>query len=176
MDRGAWRATALLLLLLLLSRFSRVRLFATPWTAAYQAPPSMDFPGKSTGVGCHRLLQKVAQSYPILCNSMDCSLPGSSVSGILQAKILEWVAIPFSKGSSKPRDRTQVSPTAGRLFIFWATRLFQRGAKIKDIGGCDGHIRTHKAPWGPAWVQCLFGKLTILSWLFSEIQQKREKL
>ena len=124
-----------------------------------------DFPGESTGVGCHCLLQKVAQSYPILCDSMDCSLPGSSVSGILQAKILEWVAIPFSKGSSKPRDRTQVSPTAGRFFIFWATRLFQTGAKIKDIGGCSGHIRTHKAPWGPAWVQCLwqinYFKLTI---------------
>ena len=45
-------------LLLLLSHFSRVRLLATPWTAAYQAPPSMDFPSKSTGVGCHCLLRK----------------------------------------------------------------------------------------------------------------------
>ena len=49
-------ANILALLLLLLSRFSRVRLLATPWTAAYQAPLSMDFPGKSTGVGCHCLL------------------------------------------------------------------------------------------------------------------------
>ena len=40
---------------------SRVRLLATPWTAAYQAPPSMDFPGKSTGVGCHCLLRKTEQ-------------------------------------------------------------------------------------------------------------------
>ena len=51
----------------------------------------------------------VAQSCPTLCNPMNCSLPGSSVHGILQARILEWVAIPFSKGSSQPRDWTCVS-------------------------------------------------------------------
>jgi len=47
---------------------------------------------------------------------MDCSLPGSSVHGILQARILEWVVIPFSRGSSRPRDQTWVSCTAGRFF------------------------------------------------------------
>ena len=52
---------------------------------------------------------------------MDCSQPGSSVHGILQARILEWVAIPFSRGSSWPRDRTRVSCPAGRLFTIWAT-------------------------------------------------------
>ena len=52
----------------------------------------------------------VAQSRPTLCGPMDSSPPGSSVHGILQARILEWVAIPFSRGSSQPRDRTQVSP------------------------------------------------------------------
>ena len=57
-----------------------------------------------------------------LCDPVDCSLPGSSVRGILQAGILEWVAIPFSKGSSQPRDRIQVSWTAVELFIVWATR------------------------------------------------------
>ena len=121
---------------------SPVRLLATPWTAAYQAPPSMGFsrqeywsgvplpspaaaaakllqscptlrphrrqptrlphpwdsPDKNTGVGCHFLLQcmkvkSVAQSCLTLSNPMDCSLPGSSVHGIFQAKILEWVAI-----------------------------------------------------------------------------------
>ena len=50
-----------------------------------------------------------------LCNPVDCSPPGSSVCGILQARILEWVAIPFSRGSSPPRDRTWVSCIAGRL-------------------------------------------------------------
>ena len=53
---------------------------------------------------------------------MDCSLPGFSVHGVFQARILEWVAIPFSRGSSWPRDQTQVSCTAGRLFTDWATR------------------------------------------------------
>ena len=51
----------------------------------------------------------VPQSCPTLCNPMDCSLPGSSVHRILQARILEWVAMPSSRGSSSPRDRTQVS-------------------------------------------------------------------
>ena len=53
--------------------------------------------------------------------TMDCSPPGSSVHGILQARILEWVAIPFSRGSSQPRDQTQVSCIAGRGFNLWAT-------------------------------------------------------
>ena len=57
-----------------------------------------------------------------LCDPVDCSLPGSSVHGILQARILEWVAISFSKGSSRPRDQTAVSCIAGRRFTLWATR------------------------------------------------------
>ena len=52
---------------------------------------------------------KLLQSCPTLCNSMDCSPPGSSVHGILQAGILEWVAMPSSKGSSQPRDWTRIS-------------------------------------------------------------------
>ena len=60
---------------------------------------------------------KVAQSCPTLCNSTDYT-----VHGILQARILEWVAVPFSKGSSQPRDRTQVSCNAGRFLTSWATR------------------------------------------------------
>ena len=53
---------------------------------------------------------KSLQSHQTLCDPMDCSPPGSSVYGILQARILEWVTFPFSRGSSQPRDRTQVSP------------------------------------------------------------------
>ena len=53
---------------------------------------------------------------------MDCSPPDSLVHGILQARILEWVATSFSRGSSQPRDRTQVSCIAGRHFNLWATR------------------------------------------------------
>ena len=65
---------------------------------------------------------EVAQSSPTLCDPVDCSLPGSSVHGILQARILEWVAISFPRGSSQPRDWTQVSHIAGRRFTLWATR------------------------------------------------------
>ena len=56
------------------------------------------------------------------CNPIDCSLSGSSVHGILQAIILEWVAISFSRGSSRPRDQTWVSSTVGRFFTIWAPR------------------------------------------------------
>ena len=59
----------------------------------------------------------VTQLCLILCNPMNCSLPDSSVHGILQARILEWVAVPFSRGSSQPRDQTQVSCIAGRFFL-----------------------------------------------------------
>ena len=59
---------------------------------------------------------EVTQSCPTLCNPVDCSPPGSSVHEILQARILEWVAISFSRGSFQPRDRTQVSRIAGRHF------------------------------------------------------------
>ena len=57
-----------------------------------------------------------------LCDSMDCSLPDSSVYGILQATILKWVAIPFSRGSSQPRDWTWISCIAGRFLTIWAIR------------------------------------------------------
>ena len=90
--------------MLLLHRFSRVRLRATPQTAANQASCPWDSPGKNTGVGCHFLLQcmkvksesEVTQSCPTLSDPMDCSPPASSVHGIFQAKVLEWGAIAFS--------------------------------------------------------------------------------
>ena len=94
-----------MLLLLLLSRFSRVRLCATPEMGQpTRLPRPWDSPGKNTGVGCHFLLQcmkgksesEVAQSCPTLSDPMDCSLPGSSVCGIFQARVLEWGAIAFS--------------------------------------------------------------------------------
>ena len=59
---------------------------------------------------------EVTRSCPTLCDPVGCSLPSSSVHGILQARILEWVAISFSRGSSQPRDRTRVSHIGGRCF------------------------------------------------------------
>ena len=64
---------------------------------------------------------EVTQSCPTLCSPVDCSLPGSSLHGILQVGILEWVSISFSRGSSQPRDRTRVSHIAGRCFNLWVT-------------------------------------------------------
>ena len=71
------------------------------------------------GTCCYVL---VPRSCPTLCDAMDCSPPGSSVHGIFQARILEWVAIPFSRASSQPRNGTWVSCTAGWFFTIWATR------------------------------------------------------
>ena len=80
-------------------------------------PRPWDSPRKNTGVGCHFLLQcmqvkcesEVAQSCSTLRDPMDCSLPGSSVHGILQARILGWVTIFYSRGSFRPRDRNCVT-------------------------------------------------------------------
>ena len=107
-----------------------------------------DFPGKSTGVGCHGLTDMIllcdvdlmnqkqlceiiyskkrvcvlfTQSGPTLCDPRDSSPPVSSIHGILQARILKWVAIPFSRVCSWPRDETWVSCIAGRFFAIWAT-------------------------------------------------------
>ena len=79
---------------------------------------------------------EVAQLCPTLCNPMDCSLPYSSIHGVFQARVLEWVAISFSRGSSQPRDQTWVSRIVVRCFTIWATRevtLFQSRSKYKMI-------------------------------------------
>ena len=76
---------------------------------------------------------EVAQSCPILCHPMDCSLPHSSVHGIFQARVLEWVAISFPRGSSWPRDQTWVSHIVGRRFTVWIT---------KEVSCCRVSFRT----------------------------------
>ena len=84
---------------------------------------------------------KSLQSYSTLCIPMDSNPPGSSVHWILQTRMLEWVAIPFSRGSFWPRDWTQVSYTAGRFFTSWATR---------EVGGI--YVNTVCQPLLPAWL------------------------
>ena len=133
---------------------SRGQLLATQWTAAYQAPPPMGFSRreywsglplpshdwteimhfyeKDYTVKCHSLYITssvsaclVAQLCPTLWNPLDCSPQSSSVPGILQARILEWVSMPCSRGSSGARDRNCVfcvSCIAGGYFIHWALR------------------------------------------------------
>ena len=81
----------------------------------------------------------VAQSCPTLCDPMDWGSPGSSVHRILQGRILDWVAISFSRRSSQPRDWTQVSSIAGWLFTVWATRealIFTAAAAAKSLQSC----------------------------------------
>ena len=85
------------------------------------------------------------QSCPTLYESVDCSLPGSFAHGILQARILEWVAVPFSRESSQPRNRTQVSCIAGRFFTSWVTWEAQ-GSHLRwnyspfwEVGATEGY-------------------------------------
>ena len=141
---------------------SHVWLLATPWTAAYQAPPSMGFSRQEywSGVplpspiyqlgwpieqsdwvnvptlllpiwivtkhrvciliGMMKVKVKVTQSCPALCDPMDYT-----VHGILQARILEGIAVPFSRGSSQPRDWTQVTWIADGFFTSWVTKETQ---------------------------------------------------
>ena len=94
---------------------------------------------------------------------MDCSLPDSSVHGILQARILEWVVMPFSRGSFWPRDLTWVSCFAGRLFTIWATRkgsiffLFHNKHCI------------NRSFWLFKWCMCVYEiKLDVFLWLEKE--------
>ena len=82
---------------------------------------------KQGNISCSEKESEIAQSCSTLCNPMDYSLPGSSGHGIFQARVLEWVAISFSRGSSWPRDRTRVSFIAGRRFAIWATREAPKG-------------------------------------------------
>ena len=113
--------------LLLLSHFSRVRLCATPETAAHQGPPPWDSSNKNTGVGCHFLLQcmkvksesEVAQSCPTLSDPMYRSLLGSSVHGIFQAVILEPPKIKSGTVSTvSPAISHEVMGPDAMIFVF----------------------------------------------------------
>ena len=102
-----------------------VDLLGVGWVLPYQAR-SCSFPLAGGWSLVLWLESEVAQLCPTLCDSMDYSPPGSSIHGILQARILQWVAISFSRGSSWPRDWTRVSCIAGRCFTIWATRKAHR--------------------------------------------------
>ena len=72
----------------------------------------------------------VTQSCPTLCSPINCSPPGSFVHGILQARILEWVALPFARGSSQIKDRTWVSHTESTFFTIWAILESRRSREV----------------------------------------------
>ena len=98
------------------------------WTKIFSGPiPRSEIAG-SYGSSCVCVLSHF--SCVGLCHPMDCSPPGSSVLGILQARILEWVATSFSRGSSQPRDQARVSCIAGRFLTIWATTTWMN---LKNI-------------------------------------------
>ena len=118
------------MLLLLLSHFSCVQLCATPRRQPTRVPCPWDSPGKNTGVGCHFLLHcmkvksesEFAQSCLTLSDPMDCSLPGSSVHGIFQARVLECVAIAFSYLLGKCKiSTTSVNQAASEKPVFYGS-------------------------------------------------------
>ena len=90
-------------------------------------------------------IAKSLQSCPTLCDPVDCSLPGSSVQGILQERILEWIAMPSSRGSSWARDPTRISCVsciAGRFFTWWAICSFQFSS-VQSLSVSDS-LRPHE--------------------------------
>ena len=90
---------------------------------------------------------KSLQSCPTLCDPIDCSPPGSPVPGILQARILQWVAMPSSRGSSKRRDQTQVSRIAGRFL----TSELSGKPKNTGVGSLSlhrGKFQSQESNWG----------------------------
>ena len=82
-------------------------------------------------------------SCPTLCDPVVCSPPGSSVHGILQARILEWVAMSFSRVSSWPRDQTHVSYIAGRFFTIWVTREAHKEVPKVRLGTFSRDLTAH---------------------------------
>ena len=104
-------------------------------------PRPWDSPGKNTGVGCHFLLQcmkvksesEVAQSCPTLSDPMDSSLPGSSVHGIFQERVLEWVAIAFSDMLRKWPQFFPAPFTNKLIFCQWITTLFTQVSLSLEI-------------------------------------------
>ena len=95
---------------------------------------------------------EVAQSCLTLCDPMDCSLPGSSIHGIFQARVLKWVAISFSRGSSQPMDWTLVSRIASRHFTIWATREGTMGEAHKSTYSPQNFLKYSKHKYHWYWV------------------------
>ena len=111
---------------------------------------------------------KVAQLCPTVCDPMDYT-----VHGILQDRILEWVAFPFSRESSQPRDRTQVSHFAGRFFTSWATReAWERsepGFNPLDLGGWYSGQCCELKAGGNHWFKKRLPHLSCFIWLMGSI-------
>ena len=111
----------------------------------------------------------VAQSCPTLCDPTDCSLPGSSVHGIYQARIPKWIVISFSRGSSRPRDRTWVSRIVGRFADSLLTKPPGKLERAEDtgvisLGHTPEHSQTSRCPCLPPPIPPLKGPTIIVSY------------
>ena len=117
----------------------------------------------------------LSHSCPTLCDPMDCSPPGSSVRRILWARILEWVAIPCSNGSSWPRDQNQVSYTAGGFFAVWATReaLKRDGMALKTGLGFQSPAQRRVTCAGPVGKKLFFPLITLFTHLTWQVRRVR---
>ena len=122
---------------------------------------------------CVCVCVKVAQSCLTPCDPMDCSLPGSSVPGILQARILEEIAILFSRGSSWPKNWTRVSCIAGRFFTVWTTRKAGTNYILSLFTG-------NSCPSHQAWLRSNTNSIitdyniSALSWYFKKVNYKKQ--
>ena len=157
---------SLWILLLLPSIFPSIRVFSSEsalhvrwpnyWSFSFWVSPSSEYSGlisfRMDWFDVLAIQSEVTQLSPTLCSPVDCSPPHSSVHGIFQARILEWAAISFSRGSSWPRDQTLVSHTVGRLFTVWAARTLKLWLTWTDHSstplGCHaGYQEEAKSIW-----------------------------
>ena len=112
----------------------------------------------------------VAKLCPTLCNPMDWSLPGSSVCGILQTRMLEWVAMPSTRGSSWSRDRTLVSCITGRFFTIWGTLDYLTGPNLRILTNRMFHNSVKKRYDYRMWIRekCCEKPLIHHDWLWRQ--------
>ena len=109
----------------------------------YSSPPSFNFWSAIYYNSCC-CGSSVTRSCPTLCNPIDCSPPGSSTHGIFQARILEWVATSFSRGSSWPRDQAHISCIGRQILYHWATWEAHELKYWKKISLFTATMQEHK--------------------------------
>ena len=126
------------------------------WWGKWEFTSSIFWFQWSRGLWIAQCIMLAAQSLLTLCDPMDSSWPGSSIHRILQARILEWAAISFSRRTSQPRNRTWVSCIAGRFFFFFFNHLCHQGSPVNSTqsGGC---FDVHKTPQSYYYVYLLKG-------------------
>ena len=139
-------------------------------------PHPWDPPGKNTGVGCHFLLQcmkvksesEVAQSCPTLSNLMDCSLPGSSIHGIFQARVLEWGAIAFSSNVGATLMKKKLPFWWMMLIIGESIYVWGKESESESHSAMFDSLWPHGlySPWNSPGQNAGMGSLSLLQGIF----------